>query len=439
MTREEITSQRGKKPLPRKKRTKDLCSKTPNLFVNPQVLSEDSRTSDKGSVQGALAASVYPEPMAGKGAEERDTLLNLSAQERIRHAVKRPVTGTKLRRDKSKEQKPKSVLNMIPADVNDAKTYLKDAENQRKYLPSPNSSVKSRGTHRTRRSTHYLKHLPQIREIPSNFEGSGSPDFQVRGDNDIPPFSGDGQHFMRTPSKGDAVGPGRESSASHVGLSGSGKAEIVNPHRSRPGSNEIPETEVHSSGATRDKTAQGAGATGVSLVGGSNEITGSTNFRELPGKEGNRIDAGGSQNAHQGKVEFHYPRVPSKEKVKGGGGDSAGSASHNEIPKSGRGSSRKDGEEPKRNQIETHRYPGPPPSLGKEVKSEEDPSNAPHSERVITANSRANHYVLHGQNNSGMSQWRGSGPSRRRHYHRRFSQGDSSESSSDSSSESEGD
>ncbi|XP_051026574.1 matrix extracellular phosphoglycoprotein [Acomys russatus] len=401
---------------------------------------------DKGSIHGA---SVYPEPMEGKGTEEGDTLLNLPAQERysaalkasITQAVKRPDTGTKLRRDRNEEKKPKSVLNVIPADaINDAKNGLKGAENQRKYLPSSNSSAKSEGTHRTRRSAHYPKHLLQTRESPSNFEGSGSPDSQARGDNDIPPFSGDGQHAIRIPSKGGAIGPGPESSASrHVGLSGSGKAEIVNPHSNTLGSNEIPGREGHggNAAAPRDKTAQAAGAAGVSLVEGSNEITGSTNFRELPGKEGNRIDAG-SQNAHQGKVEFHYPRVPSKEKVKGGG-------SHNDIPKSGRGSSRKDGEEPKRNQVENQRFPVPSQGLGKEVKSEGDPSKVSHSERILTAHSRENRYVLHGPNNStrnkGMSQWRGSRPSRRPHFHRRFStrQGDSSESSSDSSSESEGD
>ncbi|XP_021019540.1 matrix extracellular phosphoglycoprotein isoform X1 [Mus caroli] len=414
---------------------------------------EDSSGGNQGNIHRDLATSVYPETTVGEGTEDgQGALLHPPGQDRygaallrnITQPVKSLVTGAELRREGNQEKRPQSVLSVIPADVNDAKVSLKDIKNQERYLLSQSSLVKSKHTlqtRQTRRSTHYLTRLPQIRKTARDFEGSGSPDLLVRGDNDVPRFSGDGQHFMHIPGKGGAaVGSGPESSTSRP-ISGSSKAEVVDPHTNGLGSNEIPGREGHggSAYATRDKAAQGAGSAGGSLVGGSNEITGSTNFRELSGKEGNRIDAG-SQNAHQGKVEFHYPQVASREKVKGGGGEHAGRAGYNEIPKSSKGSSSKDAEESKGNQLTltaSQRFPGkgksqgpapPSHSLSNEVKSEE------------------NHYVFHGQNNltmnKGMSQRRGSWPSRRPHSHRRAStyQRDSSESSSSgSSSESDGD
>ncbi|KAL6031858.1 hypothetical protein STEG23_003163 [Scotinomys teguina] len=347
----------------------DLDSRVWTLIVLvEQMLDEEDNTSQR-SARGDLTASMYPEPTGDTGGESvGDALLNWPDQERrgaalirsITQPIKRPVTGMELWRDKNKEKESTSVPSMIPADVNDTNDHFKDEKNQLRSLPSWNSSVKSKHTHQVRRSTHYLTHLPPVRKIPSNFEGSSSPYTQVRGDNDVPPFSGDGQHFIDIPGKGGAVGPGLDSSTSHTGLSGSDKAEIVNPHISGLGSNEIPERERDGGDAiARGKTSQRAGAAGVSLVEGSNDIIGSTNFRELPGKEGNRIDAG-SQNAHQGRVEFHYPRVPSKEKLKGGSSDNTGSASYNDIPKR-KDSSRKGPEDSYRNQVnlsEKQRFPG---------------------------------------------------------------------------------
>lgn len=430
------------------------------------MLNADGSSSSQGNFHKDLTASVYPGPMVGKGAEDGHGVpLHVPGQDRygaallrkIMPPVKSLVTGTELQRDRNQGKKPQSVLSIIPADVNDVKDSLKDTKDQQRYLLSQDNPAKSKRTRQTRRSTHYLTHLPQVRKIPSDFEGSGSPDLPVRGDNDVPPFSGDGQHFMYIPGKGGATGPGLESSASHP-VSGSSKAEVVDPHTNELGSNEIPGREGHggSAYATRDKTAQGAGSAGVSLVEGSNEITGSTNFRQLPGKEGNRVGSG-SQNAHRGKVEFHYPQVPSKEKVNGGGREHTGRAGYNEVPGSSKGSSSKDAEESKGNQVtltESQRFPSKGKSQsshrrGNEVKSEEDPSNVPGREGSVISHSRTNHYVRHGQNNptrnKGTSQQRGSWPSRRPYSHRHAStrQRDSSSSSessySGSSSESGGD
>uniref|UniRef100_A0A4X0UXX8 Matrix extracellular phosphoglycoprotein n=1 Tax=Rattus norvegicus TaxID=10116 RepID=A0A4X0UXX8_RAT len=416
-------------------------------------LNEDGSS---GGNQGNIhLASVKPEPTVGKGTEGgRDAPLHLPDQNRqgatllrnITQPVKSLVTGTEVQSDRNKEKKPQSVLSVIPTDVHNANDYSEDTENQQRDLLLQNSPGQSKHTPRARRSTHYLTHLPQIRKILSDFEDSASPDLLVRGDNDVPPFSGDGQHFMHTPDRGGAVGSDPESSAGHP-VSGSSNVEIVDPHTNGLGSNEIPGREGHIGGAyaTRGKTAQGAGSADVSLVEGSNEITGSTKFRELPGKEGNRVDAS-SQNAHQGKVEFHYPQAPSKEKVKGGSREHTGKAGYNEIPKSSKGGTSKDAEESKGNQVtltESQRFPGKGKgqsshSLGNEVKSEEDSSNSLSREGIAIAHRRTSHPTR----NRGMSQRRGSWPSRRPHPHRRVStrQRDSSESSSSgSSSESSGD
>lgn len=430
------------------------------------MLNEDGGSS-RGNPHRAFATSVSPEPMVGEGAMGgQGAPRHLPDQDKYGAALlgnitlpaEGLVTGAELWWAGNQEKKPQSVLRVIPADVKDAYDSLKEIKNQQSYLPFPNSPVKSKRTRQTRRSTHYLTHLPQTRKIPSDFEGSGSPDLPGRGDNDVPPFSGDGQHFMRVPGKGGAVGPGLESSARHS-PSGSNKAEVADPHRSGLGSNEIPGREGHggSAQATRDRTAQGAGSAGVSLVEGSNEITGSTNFRQLPGKEGNRVDAG-SQNAHQGKVEFHYPQVPAKGKESGGGREHAGRAPYNEIPESSKGSSSKDAE-PKGNLVtltESQRFPGkgrsqgpaPPPShsLSNEVTSDEGSSSVLSREGSVIAHSRTNQYVHHGRNNptrnKGVSQRRGSWPPRRPHSHRCVNtrRRDSRESSSsESSSESCGD
>uniref|UniRef100_A0A8C6QCW1 Matrix extracellular phosphoglycoprotein with ASARM motif (bone) n=1 Tax=Nannospalax galili TaxID=1026970 RepID=A0A8C6QCW1_NANGA len=414
------------------------------------MLNEDYSISSKGNTHRDLTMSVYPGSTRDKGTEGGDDGLNNPHDQEeygaalmrinMQQHIKRPVTGTELWTDKNKEKKPWNVLGTIPADVNDAKTHSKDEKNYQRYLQAENSPVKSKRTRQIRRSTHYRKHLPKIRKIPSDFEGSGFPDLPERGDNDVPPFSGDGQPSKNILGKGD-FGHARESTTSHTGLSGSGKAEMSKPHTSELGSNEIPERE-HGGNAigTKDQTTQEVGAAGVSLVEGSNEITGSTNFRELPGKEGHRVDAG-SQNAHQGKVEFHYPRVPSKEKTAEGGSHSSKSASYNEIPKNGKGSSRKGAQEHNRNQVtltEKQRSSGKGKGQGLLI-----PSHGLDNE----IRNEKSHYIPHGQNNStpnkGMSQRRGSWHYRRPHSNRRFSprkRGDSSESSdSGSSSESDGD
>ncbi|XP_031198064.1 matrix extracellular phosphoglycoprotein [Mastomys coucha] len=429
------------------------------------MLNEDSRSSNHSNIHRDLATSVYPEPMMGEGAmdgqgaplylPDRDrygaTLLRNTTQ-----PIKNLVTGTELRRDRNQEKRPQSVLSIILADVNDVKDPLKDIKNQQRYLLPQNIPVRSKRARQTRQTIHYLTHLPQIRKIPSDFEGSGSPELVMRGDNDVPPFSGDGQHFIHIPSKGGAVGPGLESSASHP-VSGSRIAEVVDPRMNGLGSNEIPGREGHggSAYATGDKAAQGAGSAGMNFVGGSNEITGgSTNFRELPGKEGNRVDSS-SQNAHQGKVGFHYPQVPSKEKDGRECTERTGYG-YNEIPKSSKGSSRKKGEKSKGNHVTLTESQGCPGkgksqtpaasshSLSTEVRGEGDSSNALSREGSVIAHNRTNKYVHRGQANptwnKGRSQRRGSWPLRRAHSHRRVSthQRDSSESSSSGSSSESG-
>ncbi|XP_046313544.1 matrix extracellular phosphoglycoprotein [Marmota monax] len=425
-----------------------------------------------GKARDGLMMSMFPESTGNKGVEDGDDdISNLHDQEEygvalirsnMPHGV-RPatVTVTELWGEENKEHKPRNVLSKIPSSVNYAKAHSEDKRNHQRDPQAQKSPVKSKYARHIhiRRNTQYLKQLSRARKIPSDFEGSGYTDLQERGDNDIFPFSGDGQPSKGIPSKGGALSPDPESTGVQTGLPGPHEAATINPDTRGPDYNEIPEREESDGNAIGDKrqTGKGAGTADVSLVEGSNDITGTTNFKELPGKEGNRVDAG-SQNAHQGKVEFHYPHVPSKERPKEGSSDTMQSANYNEIPKNGRGSSRKGTELSNRNRVTANgkqRFSSqgkgqgllvPSQGLDNDIKNEVGPHNGPGNEGNTITQSRKGHYVPHGRNNStwnkSVSQRKGSWYYRKPHSSRNFSpprRDDSSESDSGSSSESDGD
>ncbi|XP_073897173.1 matrix extracellular phosphoglycoprotein isoform X2 [Castor canadensis] len=429
-----------------------------NLSSTRPTPNDDYGIRYEGNAYDDLMMSMYSHSTGKTGTEDGDdTVSKLRDQEEYgaalrrnnRQQVMRPVTVAELWREEHKK-KPKNVLGKMPAGVHYAKTHSKDKKNDQGAPPAQNSPVKSKSTRHIRRNAYHLKRLPKIQKVPSDFEGSGYTDLQERGDNDISPFSGDGQPFNDIHGKGGAMDPDLDSTDIQTGLSGPGEAETRNPVMGGPGYNEIPEREGHGRNAIGAKEA----GVDVSLVDSSNDIIGSTSFRELPGKEGNRVDAS-SQNAHQGKVELHYLNVPSKEKVTVGGRDASESASYNEIPKSGKASSRKSTEQSNRNQVtlsEKQRFSSQGKSQGLLIPShgldnEMGSYNGPNNERNIITHSRKNHYGPHGQNNStrskGMSQRRGSWGYRKSHSNRSFNSSkrdDSSESSeSGSSSESDGD
>ncbi|XP_012502647.1 PREDICTED: matrix extracellular phosphoglycoprotein isoform X2 [Propithecus coquereli] len=443
-------------------------SKSPNPFANRQTPNEDYSISNKENVHNDLKMSVYAESPGNTGADDGDDAISkLHDQEEYSAALIRknlqhimgPVTAIKLLGEENKKNKPRNVLNKIPAGANYAKARSKDRKNPQRDSQAQKSPTKIKGSHYTQDTANYLKHLSKVKKIPSDFEGSGYEDLQERGDNDVSSFSGDGQPFEDIPGKGGAVGPDLEGMDIQTGVSGPAEAETVTPDTRGPGYNEIPEREENGDYAfgTRGETAKEPDAVDISLVEGSNDITGSTNFQELPGREGNRVDAG-SQNAQQGKVELHYPHPPSKEKRKEGSGHAAGSTNYNEIPKNGKGSTRKGTEHSNRNQgtvNEEQRYSSkgksrgpllPSRGLDNEFQNEIGSHYGPNNERDTT-HSRKYHYVPHGQNNSvrnnGIPQRKGSRGHRGPHSHRRFSsprREDSSESSdSGSSSESDGD
>ncbi|XP_077621219.1 matrix extracellular phosphoglycoprotein [Crocuta crocuta] len=439
-------------------------SKTQTSFENRQTTNEDDIINNKENSHSNQKLSIYPESTGNNGVEDGDNVIGkLRDQEEYGTALTRnnmqhimePGTVTKLLAEENKAKKPKNVLSKIPASVNYVKAPSKDRKNYQRDPQAQNIPVKSQSTRLTQYDTDYPKQLPKLKKIPSDFEGSGYPDLQERGDNDIFPFSGDGQPFKDTSGKGEPIGPDLKGTDIQTEFSGPSEADARGQ-----GYNEIPEKEENGRHAvgTRDETRKEANTADVSLVvEGSNDIIGSTNFKELPGKEGNRVDTS-SQNAHQGKVEFHYPHPPTKEKKKEGSSDIAKSTNYNEIPKNGKGSSRKGTEQSNRNQAisnDKQRIPGkgksqgwlvPSQDLDNDIKNEIGSHKGLNNEGTIITQRRKNHYVPHRQNssrNKDVLRRNGSWGYRKPHSGRRFSpprKHDSSDSSdSGSSSESDGD
>ncbi|KAM6161048.1 matrix extracellular phosphoglycoprotein [Erethizon dorsatum] len=430
-------------------------SKSPHLSANRQILKEEYRVIHEGKAHKDLMVPTYPESTGPKGAKDGDNgTRSLHVQEEYGTAlarnkvqgIMRPMTVREQWEEEDNEKNPRSAPSKIPADVHYAQAHSRGKKRHQPGARAQNSPVKSKSARHVRRSTHYLPPLSKVRRIPSDFEGSG--DLQGRGDNDISPFSGDGQPFRDIPGKGEALRPDRKSTDRQTGLS---EAETV-----KLGPNEIPEGEEGGDNALAAGAgpAKEAGVPAVSLGEGSS-ITGSTDFRDLPGKEGKRVDAG-SQDA-QGKIELRYPSAPSRGRIKGGSGVATESATHNEIPKHGKGSPRKAAGLPGGNQAalsEKHGFSSkgesqgliiPSHGLDNEIKNEISSRRGPHDEGNGITHGRKNSYISHGQDDTvrgkGGSQRRGSWGYRRPHFHRGFSsprRGDSSESSDSSSSSESG-
>ncbi|XP_019523623.1 PREDICTED: matrix extracellular phosphoglycoprotein isoform X1 [Hipposideros armiger] len=467
--KENIVEERQKNLLLLGANKNNQSSKSQNLFENRQTVNDS--ISNKENVHNNLKMSTYPESTGNNGAEDGgDAISKLHDQEEngtalirnnMQHIMEPGTVIEHLEEDK-KEIKHRNVLSKIPASANYSKAPSKGKKNHHRDSQAQNIPVKGKITHHTQDNTDYLKQLRKIKKIPSDFEGSGYPDLQEIGDNDISPFSGDGQPFKDVSGKGETIDPDLEGADIQTEFSGPNEAETTTPEAGGPGFNDIPEKEENgrSTTGTRDETTQEANTADVSLVESSNDIIGSTDFKKLPGKEGTRVDAE-SQNAHQGKIEFHYPHVPSKEKRKEGSSDVTKSTNYNEIPKNGKESSRKGIEHSNRNQVtpsKKHRFPSkgksqgqliPSHGLDNEIKNEIGSHSDPNNEETITKHSRKNHHdhVPHRQDNSawnkGMPQRKGSWGYRKPHSNRRFrppKKPDSSESSdSGSSSESDGD
>ncbi|XP_012579462.1 PREDICTED: matrix extracellular phosphoglycoprotein [Condylura cristata] len=439
--------------------------KYPHLFASRQTMNEGGSISNEDNPYNDLATSTHPEPTEDAGVEERDEALStLHDQEEygaafirynIQHRIE-SVTVTEPLREENKEKKPHNIVSKILADANYVKAPLKDKKNHQRDPQSQDNPVKSQSTHHSQHNVDYLKQLPKVKKIPRDFEGSSYPEFHGRGDNDISPFSGDGQPFKDIFGKGETDLDGTDTQTE---FSGSNAPETNNLDMRGPGYNELPEKEENGRNSIRikDKTEEDANTAEISLVEGNNDIIGITNFKELPGKEGNRVD-GNSQNAHEGQVEFHYPHAPSKENRKEGGGDITKSTHDNEIQKKGKDSSRKGIENSSKNQetsSENQSFPSkgksqeliPSHSLDNEIKNEIHFHNDPNIEGTTTTHKGKGHYVPHRPNTStgtaGVPQRKGSWghrkpySNRKPHFPRKHDSSESSES--DSSSESEGD
>ncbi|XP_006885375.1 PREDICTED: matrix extracellular phosphoglycoprotein [Elephantulus edwardii] len=438
-----------------------------SLFANVQIQPKDHNTDNKENVHHDLKVSIYPESSGNKEVKIGDGVTSeLHNQEEYGTAVIQnnmqhlmgTVTVMKLLREEDREIKSQAVLNKIFGGVLYADAFAKEKKNKQKNAQVQNIPVKNKSTQHIQH-TDYLKGIPKVKTIPSDFEGSGYTELQQRGDNDIFSFSGEGQPSEDLPGERDASGPDLEGPDIQIGFSGPSEAETTESDMRGPGYNEIPE-KVGNSGNTigaEDSTAKEVNVADVSLVEGSNDIIGTTKFKELPGKEGNRKDSG-SQNAHQGKVEFHYPHVPLKEKRKGSGSDTA---NFNEIPKNGKSSTQKGTEHSNRNEAtlqEKQRFSSKgksqsrvisSPGLHNEVKNEIGSHSGPIPEENAAAahnSGRKGYYISQRQNNASrrkdMSQrkdsWEYSGHHSNRSPSPRRTDDSSESSESSSSSESDG-
>ncbi|XP_040823420.1 matrix extracellular phosphoglycoprotein isoform X2 [Ochotona curzoniae] len=417
---------------------KNQSGKAQKFFANRQTLNEDYNDIIATDADKDLTMSMYPGPTGDRGLKDgEDAASKLHDQEEystglnrknLQHSM-RPVVVTEPLGKENQKSEPRDTLRNIPEDVHYAKIHSENKENHPRDTQEWIRPIKSKNTRHTQQNAENLRQLPKAREVPSDFEGSGYTDLQGRGDNDIIAFSGDGQPFKDIPRKGGVIGSNSGPVDVQTGFTGLREAEVIDSDTRGPGYNEIPEQEQNGRNTfgTRGQTTKEA--TEVSVVEGSNDIIGSTNFKELPGKEGSRVDAN-SQNAHQGKVEFHYPQPPSKDKRKEGSGAASESAHYNNIPKNGKGSSRQGTEHSVRNRVHSH-----------ETQRFSSKGSSQGVENARTHN-RKDYQVPYRQNNKGIPQTEGSWGYRKSHPNRRFRlhRKDSSESSdSGSSSESDSD
>ncbi|XP_013007335.2 matrix extracellular phosphoglycoprotein [Cavia porcellus] len=435
-----------------KRRKQELSSRENIVAEDRQTLKEADRVIHKDQAGEHPMVPTYPESTGPSRTKDGDSgMRSLHVQEYgtalLRNkapAVTRPVTVLEWWEGQDSEKNPRNVPRNVPADVNYAKARSQGKKRHQPGAGGRSNPGRSTGAGHTQCSAHCQTQLSNAPRIPRDFEGSGYTGAQGRGDNDVSPFSGDGQPFQDIPDKGQ------------TGLLVPGEAETSDTDRRGLGPNETPETDGGRDNVlvARVGTEKEAGAAVPSLGEGSSDLMGSTNFRDLPGTQGNRVDMG-SQNAHRGKVELHYPSVPFQGQTKGGGGVASKSVAHNEIPKHGKGSARKATEPSGRNQAalsEKHQFFSrgesqrgiiPPRGLDNEIKNEISSHHGPHSEGNGVTHSRRNLQASRGQNDTvggkAGAQRRGSWGHRRPHSHRGFSSPRSwdSNDSSDSSSSSE--
>ncbi|XP_048220709.1 matrix extracellular phosphoglycoprotein [Perognathus longimembris pacificus] len=415
-------------------------SKPSNLSAKTKTTNDGTRISRKGNAHDDLVMARIPEFTVDKRTEDgAGTISHLHVQEEYGATLttnsRGPGTVSALWGEGSKATTPSNVLSKILAGVNYVKVHSEGKKNHQRGPQDHKSSVQSKSNHYTRRDTHYLTRLSKSQNVPSDFEGSGDTNQETEA-HGLSPFSGDGQPFKDFCWEGGVTGPDVQTE-----LAGQGASQAINRAPGVPGSNELPETEGHDGrviGASSDRVRETG--TGVDLGEGTNDIIGNTNFRELPGKEGNRVDAD-SQNAQQGKVESHYPKSPSREKGKEGGRDTSESTHYNEFPTHGKGSSYKGPEQSNRNEVTLSEKPIiPSRGLDNEIRHEIDSHNVPSNEGNIVTHRRQTHGGQHNSTrNKGRSHRKGPWSYRRLHSHRRASPShrDHSTESSDSGSSSE--
>ncbi|XP_044537554.1 matrix extracellular phosphoglycoprotein [Gracilinanus agilis] len=216
----------------------------------------------------------------------------------------------------------------------------KDITNNQRGIQNQNipgdHTANSHGQYATEYSKLSLKHI----KFPYDFEGSG----QEEEDNDF------------SLSGGGMIDPDTETTSGYTSVPDPDKNNAIKSNSKFPigneSNNEIPEKEhdLNSSGgnSTRDIVGTDVNKTpreekniiDNKILGGSNYIKGSTNYRKLPGKEGDDFDAN-TGNAHQGSGGFHHSQQSSeKQRIIGqhaskGSNDVIKGMDYNEISKHG--------------------------------------------------------------------------------------------------------
>lgn len=435
-----------------------------NLFESRLTTNEDSYINNGINNYNDLKMSISPEATGQNSSKDGDDAIrNVHDHEEYAAALiqsnSQQATGSitliKLLRAESKENKSSNNLSKTPAYMSDEKVLSNNKKSQQRNSQTLNNPVKSKVSYSIPLNTHYQRQFSQMKNIHNDFEGSGYSDFQDKADH-LSPFSGDDQPFkyLYNPSKEEAIVSGPEDSNIQTAFSDPNKAETINPGTKGEGYNEPPEKEENGRNISKIKTKIGkmANIVGVSQSKGNNDIIGSTNFKELPGKDGQRVDAS-SQKSHQGKVEFLYPHTPSKEERKEASSHVVEATNYNEIPKHGRGSHRKEIDYSSKNQAISSEKQElsskgqsqdlfiPSPGIDNEIASQ----NGPRSEWTVKTHRKKGLNVHQRQNNTTwnniMSQRKVPWVHRKPYSNRlsSFKEPDSSESSSDSSSSSESD
>ncbi|XP_074083453.1 matrix extracellular phosphoglycoprotein [Macrotis lagotis] len=171
-----------------------------------------------------------------------------------------------------------------------------DIANKQRGVQKQNISTNLRVISHVQYTSDYSKLSPKHIQFPYDFEGSG----QGKEDDDL------------SPSRGETVLPDPEIT--------DGYTSVLDPDKTKEGNNEVPEKEEYDLNSTGRNSIGNIVETDVSkipskeksiidnqIAKGSNSIIGSTDYRKLPGKEGDGFGAN-TGDTYQETVGIHHSK-----------------------------------------------------------------------------------------------------------------------------------